>query len=88
MSDIDRELVVRMRGILLSVTHCLQEILEDGLPKPPARKGSMQDRMDSQSAHQEWHECRWQMIRDADEVLKDTESFARFMTISRKDRLP
>lgn len=60
---------LRIRAILRSVADGFKEVMEDGLPKEPPRRASM----DAVSAHMEWHECRWYSIREAEDWLKETE---------------
>ena len=67
--NMDADQVLRMRGILRAVTYMLQDVLEDGVPKPPGKRASMDER----SADMEWHEGRWSVIRDAKELLRETE---------------
>ena len=67
--NMDADQVIRMRGLLLSVVHMLEDVLEDGVPKPPGRRASADDK----SSNMEWHEVRWSTIRDAEELLRETE---------------
>lgn len=71
--EFDADDVIRMRGLLLSVTHYLRDIMENGIPKPPPRRASV----DAKSADMEWHECRWHDIKQAEEFLKETEDAAK-----------
>jgi hypothetical protein len=79
MNDLSADQILRMRGLLLNITHCFKDIMEDGIPKPLSRRASR----DALSADLEWHECRWSLIRDAEEFLRETEKSAHtFLNIT------
>ena len=70
MNDDD---LIRMRGMILMLSSILEEVLTDGLPKPPKKRRNAEEMRDAYSAHEEWHECRWQSVREAKAFLKETE---------------
>ena len=63
---------IRMRGLLHSMTGYFKDVMENGIPKPPPRRAGV----DAMSADMEWHECRWNEIREAEQFLRDTEEAA------------
>ena len=73
--QIDNDDLIRMRGIILTLASHLSEVLRDGLPEPPKRGRSKEEWRDAGSAHEEWHEERWQTVRDAEAFLKETEGW-------------
>lgn len=73
--DIDRDDLVRIRAMIMSLASTLSEVLTDGLPAPPKRCRRKQDLIDAMSAYEEWHESRWYFVREAEEFLKETEGW-------------
>jgi hypothetical protein len=65
---IDNDDLIRLRGLIYSLTYFLEDVLRDGVPKPPPPRASA----DAQSADQEWHECRWQLVNEANQFLEET----------------
>ena len=72
---IDNDDLLRIRALIYSLMSLSSELLTDGLPKPPKRGRSLQEHMDAFSAHEEWHESRWNTVRAAEEFLKETEGW-------------
>ena len=75
IQSIDRDDLIRIRGLLMTLAGHLSEVLSDGLPEPPKKARSREDWRDALSAYEEWHECRWQTVRDAEAFLKETEGW-------------
>ena len=73
--QIDNDDLIRMRGIILMLASHLSEVLTDGLPKSQKKGRTDEERRDAGSAHEEWHEERWQTVRDAEAFLKETEGW-------------
>lgn len=67
--NLDADEVIHMRGLLHCLTYFFKDVLENGIPKKPPARASV----DAKCADEEWHECRWALIRDAEEFLRDTE---------------
>jgi hypothetical protein len=65
---IDHDDLIRMRGMIDSLAYFLEDVLKEGVPKPPPLRASA----DAKSADQEWHECRWQLVREAKQFLDET----------------
>jgi hypothetical protein len=75
IDTIDRDDLIRIRAIIMSLASVLSEVLTDGLPAAPKRGRSKQDWIDAMSAYEEWHECRYNSVRAAEEFLKETEGW-------------
>jgi hypothetical protein len=65
----DADDLVRMRSLLIGMTGYFKDVMENGIPKPPPRRASV----DAKSADMEWHECRWYEIRKAEAFLAETQ---------------
>ena len=73
--ELDHDDLLRIRGMLMTLSSMLEEVLTDGLPTPPTRGRSIEEWRDAISSHEEWHECRWQAVKDAEKFLKETEGW-------------
>lgn len=71
--SLDNDDLMRIRALILTLSSTLSEVLTDGLPKPPKKCRNTEEWRDALSAHEEWHECRWNSVREAEAFLKETE---------------
>lgn len=67
--DVGRDDVVKLLGIIRSLSGYLEGVLDDGVPRRLPRRASV----DAVSADMEWWEERRYAINDAEEVLKEWE---------------
>lgn len=73
--EFDNDDLLRVRGLILSLVGISEDLLENGLPRPPSVSMRTEAGRDAWSSYQESMEVMWYSITEAVEFLRESEDW-------------